>query len=108
MGGSDFDIFEKPATIVTDTKNIGPVNTDPNNGAFTDSPTAAGAAGCSVRMQWLTSASARKESQAGQAAQSGQMLAGSGTTVGDSAAADAAGGVDSIEELDRSPRLAAD
>jgi hypothetical protein len=36
----DFNIFEKNATVVTDTKNIGPVDTDPNDAAFDDSLTA--------------------------------------------------------------------
>ena len=36
----DFNIFEKNATVVTDTKNNGAVNTDPNDAAFDDSATA--------------------------------------------------------------------
>jgi hypothetical protein len=36
----DFNIFEKNATVVTDTKNNGAVNTDPNDAAFDDSVTA--------------------------------------------------------------------
>ena len=36
----DFNIFERDATIVTDTKNIGAVNTVPNDAAFDDSATA--------------------------------------------------------------------
>lgn len=40
LNGSDFRIFEKNATIVTDTKNIGAVDIDPNDpNQFTDSGT---------------------------------------------------------------------
>ena len=37
--GSTFEIFQRDATIVTDTKNIGAVDTLPNDAAFTDSGT---------------------------------------------------------------------
>jgi hypothetical protein len=40
LGGSDFDIFERDATIITDSRNIGAVNTDPSDAEFDNSTTA--------------------------------------------------------------------
>jgi hypothetical protein len=38
--GSNFTVFERTATIINETRNTGPVITDPNDAAFTEAPTA--------------------------------------------------------------------